>query len=161
MNERELSHSGVIGMRWGRRLYQNKDGTYTALGKARRRKGSIGGKYDRLFEPTIKRGKDKAPQSPAEVATKEASNMGDKASNIFRRAQRIADERKPRESKQLTDDELRKRINRLELEKRYDTLKDEDIRKGKVTAKDILDTVGDLTALSASAVAIYVALKHR
>ena len=33
----ELYHHGIKGMKWGVRHYQNKDGTYTALGKKRRR----------------------------------------------------------------------------------------------------------------------------
>lgn len=31
----ELQHHGIKGQRWGRRLYQNKDGSLTALGKKR------------------------------------------------------------------------------------------------------------------------------
>lgn len=40
----ELAHSGKKGMRWYHRLYQNKDGTWTALGKKRRREMSDGAK---------------------------------------------------------------------------------------------------------------------
>lgn len=32
-----ISHSGTKGMKWGIRRYQNEDGTYTSLGKERRR----------------------------------------------------------------------------------------------------------------------------
>lgn len=35
-----LAHYGIKGMKWGVRRYQNKDGTYTSLGK-RRKSGDI------------------------------------------------------------------------------------------------------------------------
>lgn len=36
MNANELVHHGVLNMHWGVRRYQNKDGTLTSLGKARK-----------------------------------------------------------------------------------------------------------------------------
>ena len=35
VNENELFHSGIKGMKWGVRRYQNEDGTYTEEGKKR------------------------------------------------------------------------------------------------------------------------------
>ena len=44
--ENFLEHYGTKNMRWHERLYQNPDGTYTELGKARRRVGFIRGDSD-------------------------------------------------------------------------------------------------------------------
>lgn len=158
----ELYHHGIVGMKWGVRRYQNKDGSYTILGKVRRRDGSSSSRTtDRLFTPSIKKGKDKAPVSPAEAVAKEATNITSRVSSTYNRFSNIKNARKPRESKQLSDAELRKRIQRFELEHRYEKLKSEDVDEGRITVGDILDTVGDVATASLSAIAIYVALKYR
>jgi hypothetical protein len=35
MNNNELTHHGILGMKWGVRRFQNKDGTLTPAGKKR------------------------------------------------------------------------------------------------------------------------------
>lgn len=77
----DIVHSGIKGMKWGRRLYQNKDGSLTPLGRIRYRKGS-----------------DNAPSS-----------------------RRVPEGKKIRKRhlSELSDEELRAKVNRLQLENSY------------------------------------------
>ena len=202
----ELMHYGVMGMRWGVRRYQNADGTRTALGKRRERKGGaldedakkrskarkraavVGGVAGGLvgaasiigqagvnsnggfresarkaapwFDQNIKDGKDKPQISPAEKIIKETSKATEGVGRIANRVQqkkdakRRAEEkaRKKKEMAKLSDEELRRRINRLNLEKQYSDLTRDDTDLGRVTFRDVLDTTADVASIVGPAV---------
>lgn len=59
--EYELTHSGVKGMKWGVRRYQNKDGSLTPAGKKRRKSDD--------YHEDYKKAHDKKPIS--QMSTKE------------------------------------------------------------------------------------------
>lgn len=84
MTPYEIEHSGIIGMRWGRRRYRNYDGTLTPEGKIR---------YEKNAVPST---------SKSKTNKKVAQNIAKKKT--------ISD---------MTDDELRMKTARLQLETNY------------------------------------------
>lgn len=106
---------------------------------------------DKLFEPSIKGGKDKPNVSPAEKMISETGKIADNAGKIGKTINKAIYKNKDFEhTKSLSDDELRKRINRLNLEKQYEQLMFEDYNRGHVTADDILQTCGSIIGVGVS-----------
>jgi len=115
---------------------------------------------EKLFDPDGIKRKDKPNISPAEKMTNDVRGGINSATDIYSKINKMVYKNKDfAESKKLTEKELRDRINRLNLEKQYETLKWEDYNRGHVTADDILDVFGDMAQMTAYAFAIYTAAK--
>lgn len=136
----ELYHHGIKGMRWGVRRYQNPDGSMTAEGLKKRRNVISGDK----------------------TVMQEGSNIAGRAGNISRNAERIKKERAGRgiDLRKMSDQELQKAVNRMNLERNYNNLKYEKINAGKVRASDVLGVIGDVLAIGASAATIALAYNN-
>ena len=110
----ELYHWGVTGMKWGVRRYQNKDGSLTAAGKKRYK----------ATEEELK-AREKVIKNAERVRAKQAKLDAKKADLDAREkalqeeARQKSDAPKQKTAKEMTDDELRERTNRLTLEKNY------------------------------------------
>jgi len=172
-----LMHEGIKGMRWYHRRYQNEDGSLTPAGRARYLKN--GGKaidvktggvhkernggdplYEKLMAKNIKSGKDKAPISAVESLSKDATNITNNAGNLVKA---VAKQRVKNEPITMSDEDLRKAINRLNMERQYRDLTASMTNSGMERAQRILDvagpTVGIASGIASIAATIYK-LKH-
>ncbi len=113
MENTELTHHGILGMKWGVRRYQNKNGTLTAAGKKR---------------------------------------YSDSDADRQVKAQRKSEAKKRRT---MTDDELRQKVARLQLENQYKDLVDVDVAPGRKFVSEVMGAAGKkaLTVAAAGAIA--------
>ena len=128
MSDNELYHYGILGMKWGVRRFQNKDGTRTAAGKKR---------YSSRDNP----GEQTKPKTVAErkkeiLASRSARMLYDNA-DLF------------------TDSELQSAYNRLNLERNIKSLTPNEISKGKAMVKKVADTTVKISAVMTTGIALW------
>ena len=118
----------------------------------------IGGDVNKIYKST--KG-DKDPYG------KLAGQGLDAAARISRLARKIDDRaRTARDTKNarrkiedMSDQDLAKTVERLDLEQQYKRLNSSSVKKGKIFVKDVLDVVGDVIEISASAAVLAVSIK--
>lgn len=101
----ELYHHGIKGMKWGVRRYQNADGTLTAAGKKRYANpdGSLNEKGKKKFGDSV------VTAEKAKASSKTSSEDSDST-------------KKRQEASEMSDKELKDRVNRLRNEDAYKDL---------------------------------------
>ena len=162
--ENELYHHGNKGMKWGFRRYQNSEGNLTAAGKKR---------YDRDIRENDARKKEnriKIDGPDADRWVKEDLRRSkatiDGASSMINQAGRMLDKNYKKKQSEIdlsnmTDKQLRDRINRFNLEKQYiDMFAPETTSKGRRYAKAVLEAAGTVLAVGSSALGIALSIKE-
>lgn len=173
----ELYHHGVKGMKWGVRRYQNSDGTLTDKGKKRYARDAREKEFDRYddlsgqyFKKSKKNGVQKLDADATRYVTEDMRRTKDVAnagSNLTRELQNATNKsirnsikKNPMDLSNMSDKELRDRINRTMLENQYnDMFNPQNEKKGKEYILKTLETTG--IVLGTTATAIELALKIR
>lgn len=137
MYELYMVHSGILGMRWGIRRYQNKDGSLTAAGKERYSKGGENPRH-----------KDSAARK---AAKQRAANLEKARKAKIEKAKFEADKKKALEKGTATDimkfkgsitsKEINDALNRLDAERRLSEYSAKEIAKGKITVDKIVKKI--------------------
>ena len=142
LGAQQIQHSGIKGQRWGVRRFQNEDGSLTEEGKKR------------YGTPEKYRAAAKEA-SALEESTRGASSAASTAASIMNTQRGSKAIRK--DYSELTDQELQRRVNRLNLERAYGDLSGDTkyVKTGQEKAREILQTAGATLAIASTAVAIY------
>ena len=113
----------------------------------------------------VKQGKDKPNTSAVEYIARNSANIADegiKASkSILNEAHNIKKQKVYKNNAEgKSDQELRNRINRIRLEREYNSLTNEDTSRGYETAMTILNVAGSITSIALSTIGIIAMVKN-
>lgn len=176
-----LVHHGILGMKWGVRRFQNKDGSLTSAGKKRRQSLEEDRVKEQRHENFVRdwkkyhnedgslnaEGKMHAAEEQAnnkreESNLKNAKTAIDQALMLVKAGKDV--EKRTRDKERLdlsnmSDKELRERINRENLERQYNNLfAKEKVSNGRKIVTNALEIGGSVLAVGSSALSIAIAI---
>ena len=136
MENFELYHFGIKGMHWGIRRYQNSDGSLTPAGIKRYRNTNQIRSINEKADEQIRRIKERSKIAKAES---KAANRIAKAESKYLPKDKSSDKQKS--ISEMSDDEIRAKINRIRLENELKGLSPQQVSKGQKFVKSIINNV--------------------
>ena len=151
-NSSYLEHHGIKGQKWGVRRFQNADGSLTPDGKKRYGVDDRKVKYKVTVQSPFEKKQEKLARKEQRMTEKEEiqrrknelKERQENLKNLGKSKETIKEENKPdlnkpKNVKEMTDDELRNFISRYNLEQQYKTIvNDQKTKKGSGVVKEIL-----------------------
>lgn len=138
--ENELMHWGIKGMKWGVRRYQNRDGSLTPAGRKR---------YDKemaKLKEEEKIAKNKL-RTQAKINKLEEKRKEVEALKSGKPLQKATQKTSGPSLKDMSDDELRRVVNRMLLEQQYNKMRPEQVSAGKKFVDKVMKDVVAPTAV--------------
>lgn len=143
--EYELYHHGTKGMKWGIRRYQNKDGSLTPAGRKRYSSEAARLKEREKVIKTKERTNakiEKLKSKEAELDAREKALTKSKTSTKSdSKPDSVETTPKQKSVKDMSDDELRTVVNRMQLEQQYRNLNPQKVSAGRKFAEGIATKV--------------------
>lgn len=142
MDDTYLYHHGVKGMKWGRRLYQNKDGSLTPLGRMRYR-------TDKGFKTQVNRQRSLEKARQTRLANKKHAEDKDRVVKSGSASELL------KYKGELTQQEMTSAWNRIQWEQNIKSVADKESSAGKSKVDSALNKIGDLTNKSQTVIKAY------
>lgn len=158
----ELVHHGVKGQKWGRRRYQNKDGSLTPAGKQRYGSAeNFDRQYDAQQKATLNAAK-KAVDGSRELARSSRERENERSRKQQRIADKAVEEAVREKARKMSDQELREAVNRLNMEENYTRMMQnrERIDLGESKSAKFMDYSMKALTVTSTALSIALAIKE-
>ena len=162
----EIKHHGIKGQKWGVRRYQNADGSLTAAGKKRY---GTSENFEKQY-PADKKKSDIALIGASRNAARGAKEVNknlreverEKASKKQKKANKQIEEAARENARNMTDQELREAVNRLNMEENYTRMMTNRnyIDVGESAASKFMDKTAKALILTESALSIALIIRQ-